>query len=56
MRLALLEVKVALAKVLLQFEVSLVPGTVQQRSISTVQAMRPPADLGLVFTPLTTHQ
>lgn len=51
MRFALLEIKLALAKVLMTFELSHPPGKAQQ-PIHTLKFMKPPVDLSLTFTPL----
>lgn len=55
MRFALMEAKLALAKVFLEYEVSCVPGQEQLILSQQLGLMRPSSDLSLVFTPLDKH-
>nr|XP_053656054.1 cytochrome P450 3A11-like [Cherax quadricarinatus] len=55
MRFALMEAKLALAKVFLEFEVSCVPGQDHLILSQQLGLMRPSSDLSLVFTPLDKH-
>ncbi|KAG7158448.1 Cytochrome P450 3A11-like 1 [Homarus americanus] len=52
MRFALMEVKLALAKILLDFEVSCAPGQEQMEFAKSFGSMRPSPDMKIVFKPL----
>lgn len=51
MRFALMEAKLALARLVLKFELSIAPGSEEMQYESTLGVMRPSDEIKLIFTP-----